>query len=113
MNRILIHFSLLLSVFCVAHKKNNESFTEITISNIGSVSKLITATAIMSLVEKKVIDLDAPVSAYIPEFNPRGANLLDNPITLRMLLNHESGLESDAFHNFHLGYEEPEDSSYS
>jgi CubicO group peptidase (beta-lactamase class C family) len=99
--------------FGTANRKNDEPFTDITISNIGSVSKLITATAIMSLVEKNLIDLDVPVSKYIPEFNPRGTNLLDKPITVRMLLNHESGLESDAFHDFFLGYETPEDYLYS
>ncbi len=99
--------------FGVANKKNNELFTDITISNIGSVSKLITATAIMRLVENKTIDLDAPVSTYIPEFNPRGTNLSNKSITVRMLLNHESGLESDAFKDFFLGNETPEDYSYT
>ncbi|RKX87745.1 MAG: hypothetical protein DRP58_02140 [Spirochaetes bacterium] len=99
--------------FGVANKKNNELFTDITISNTGSVSKVVTATAIMRLVEKKIIDLDESVSTYIPEFNPSGSDLLDNSITVRMLLNHESGLESDAFHNFYLGSEASEDSSYS
>lgn len=99
--------------FGVANKKNNEPFTDITISNTGSVSKVITATAIMSLVEKKLIDLDEPVSTYLPEFNPSGSNQQNRPITVRMLLNHESGLESDAFQDFFLGYETPEDYLYS
>lgn len=99
--------------FGTANKKNDEPFTDITISNIGSVSKLITATAIMRLVENKIIELDEPVSTYIPEFNPRGTNLLNSPITVRMLMNHESGLESDAFQDFFLGYETPKDYPYS
>lgn len=99
--------------FGTANKKNNEPFTDITISNVGSVSKLITAAAVMRLVENNKVDLDSPVSRYIPEFNPNGSDLLDNPITVRMLLNHESGLESDAFHNFFLGTEASDDSSYS
>jgi len=99
--------------FGKANKKNDDAFTDITISNIGSVSKLITATAIMRLVENNLIDLDKSVSTYIPEFNPQGENLLNKPITVRMLLNHESGLESDAFQDFFLGYETPEDYLYT
>ena len=99
--------------FGLAHKKNRTAFTETTISNVGSVSKLITATAVMSLVEKGLIDLDEPVATYIPEFSPIGIETSDTNITVRMLLNHESGLESDAFHNFFLGYETPDDFPFS
>ena len=99
--------------FGLAHKKNRTAFTETTISNVGSVSKLITATAVMSLVEKGLIDLDEPVATYIPEFSPMGIETSDTNITVRMLLNHESGLESDAFHNFFLGYETPDDFPFS
>jgi CubicO group peptidase (beta-lactamase class C family) len=94
--------------FGAASKEKGIPFSTETVSNVGSVAKLITAAAIMRLVEMKAIDLDAPVSAYIPEFNPSGL-LTDNPITVRMLLNHESGLESDGFRGFYLGYEPPED----
>ena len=99
--------------FGSSNREKKIPFTDKTISNIGSVSKLITAAAIMRLAEMKVIDLDAPVSAYIPEFHPVGIEMTDNPITLRMLLNHESGLESDAFRDFFLGDETPEDYPYS
>ena len=99
--------------FGTARREKKILFTDETISNIGSVSKLITATAIMRLVEMNAIDLDAPVSTYIPEFNPGGLTTTDSPITVRMLLNHESGLESDAFRDFFLGNEPPEDSAHS
>ena len=99
--------------FGTSSKENNTPFTDHTISNIGSVSKLITATAIMRLVEMNAVDLDAPVSEYIPEFNPVGSEAMDFPITVRMLMNHESGLESDAFRDFFLGYEAPDDSPFS
>ncbi len=58
--------------FGTANKKEDYSFTDTTISNVGSVSKLITATAVMRLVENKRIDLDEPVSTYIPEFKIKG-----------------------------------------
>jgi CubicO group peptidase (beta-lactamase class C family) len=99
--------------FGLANKKTKEAFTETTISNIGSVSKLITLTAIMRLVEEGMVELDEPVATYIPEFKPLGIEDYSTPITVRMLLNHESGLEADAFQGFFLGYDTPEDFPYS
>lgn len=61
-----------------------------SIWRVGSVSKLFTDIAIMQLVERGEIDLDAPVSTYVPEFAP--ANSFAAPITLRHLMSHRSGL---------------------
>jgi len=61
-----------------------------TTYRIGSVSKLFTDIAIMQLVEKSVLDLDEPVSTYLPDFLPD--NPFVTPITLRLLMSHSSGL---------------------
>jgi CubicO group peptidase (beta-lactamase class C family)/D-alanyl-D-alanine dipeptidase len=61
-----------------------------TIYRVGSVSKLFTDTAIMQLVEKGQIDLDAPITRYLPDFHP--SNPFAKPITLRELMSHRSGL---------------------
>jgi CubicO group peptidase (beta-lactamase class C family)/D-alanyl-D-alanine dipeptidase len=61
-----------------------------TIYRVGSVSKLFTDTAVMQLVEQGKIDLDAPVTRYLPDFHPR--NPYNKPITLRELMSHRSGL---------------------
>src|SRR5690349_21120149 len=61
-----------------------------TVYRVGSVSKLFTDIAIMQLVEQGKIDLDAPVTRYIPEFHPH--NPWERPITLRQLMSHRSGL---------------------
>ncbi|WP_442485545.1 serine hydrolase [Aeoliella sp. SH292] len=61
-----------------------------TMYRIGSVSKLFTDLAIMQLVAAGKIDLDAPIQTYIPEFKPD--NQFGIPITLRMLMSHQSGL---------------------
>lgn len=53
---------------------------------LGSVSKSFTAVCIMQLVEKGKVDLDAPVSAYLPDAAGGGQ------IAVRQLLNHTSGL---------------------
>lgn len=56
---------------------------------IGSVSKVYTAAAIMQLAEKGMINLDQPLTAYIPDFEM--ADIRYQNITPRMLLNHSSG----------------------
>ncbi len=61
-----------------------------TIYRVGSVSKLFTDIAIMQLVEQQRLDLDAPVTSYLPSFQPK--NVYDTPITLRQLMSHHSGL---------------------
>jgi CubicO group peptidase (beta-lactamase class C family)/D-alanyl-D-alanine dipeptidase len=61
-----------------------------TVFRVGSVSKLFTDLAIMQLVEQRKVDLDAPVTRYIPEFHPH--NPYDRPITLRQLMSHRAGL---------------------
>ncbi|WP_327709737.1 beta-lactamase family protein [Streptomyces sp. NBC_00464] len=56
---------------------------------VGSITKTFTAAAVLQQVESGRIGLDAPVGRYLPELVPgeRGA-----AITVRMLLNHTSGL---------------------
>jgi CubicO group peptidase (beta-lactamase class C family)/D-alanyl-D-alanine dipeptidase len=61
-----------------------------TVYRVGSVSKLFTDIAVMQLVEQGKLDLDAPVTKYLPDFKP--INKYDKPITLRMLMSHRSGL---------------------
>lgn len=67
-----------------------DGMTEETLYGIGSVSKMYTATAMMKLVEMGKVDLDAAVTTYIPEFKMADERYKD--ITVRMLLNHSSGL---------------------
>lgn len=61
-----------------------------TIYRVGSVSKLFTDLAVMQLVEAGKLNLDAPITKYLPEFRP--INPSGKPITLRQLMTHRSGL---------------------
>lgn len=54
---------------------------------IGSISKPLTAIALMQLVEAGKIDLDAPVQKYVPTFPDKGA-----VITVRMVAGHLAGI---------------------
>jgi CubicO group peptidase (beta-lactamase class C family) len=63
-----------------------------SIFRAGSISKLFNALAIMQLVEKGRLDLEAPIERYGQQFSI--VNPFDGapPITLRMLLCHRSGM---------------------
>lgn len=63
---------------------------ETLLYGIGSVSKVYTAAAAMKLVEQGLLTLDEPVVTYLPEFTM--ADERYTQITMRMLLNHSSGL---------------------
>ena len=60
------------------------------ILNIGSTSKMYVVTAVMQLVDRCKVDLDAPVTDYISDF--KMADERYKKITVRMLMNHTSGL---------------------
>ncbi|MFO7727840.1 MAG: serine hydrolase domain-containing protein [Desulfonatronovibrio sp.] len=64
--------------------------TRETIFGIGSVSKVFTAAAVMKLVDQGLVNLDDPLTAYLPDFEMLSPEYKD--ITVRMLLNHSSGL---------------------
>jgi CubicO group peptidase (beta-lactamase class C family)/D-alanyl-D-alanine dipeptidase len=61
-----------------------------TVYRVGSVSKLFTDIAVMQLAERGVLNLDAPVTTYLPDFKPK--NPFAVPITLRHLMSHRAGL---------------------
>jgi CubicO group peptidase (beta-lactamase class C family)/D-alanyl-D-alanine dipeptidase len=76
--------------FGLAQPKAGTPATAQTVYRIGSVSKLFTDLAIMQQVEQGKLDLDAPVSRYLPNFKPR--NPSGKSVTLRHLMTHRSGL---------------------
>ena len=57
-----------------------------TVYQWGSMAKMVTATAIMQLHEKGLVDLDGRVSNYLDYFPA------EYPITVRQLLNHSAGM---------------------
>lgn len=61
-----------------------------TVSAVGSISKIFCTTAALQLYEQELLDIDAPVTDYVPEFTMQDERYKD--ITVRMLMNHTSGL---------------------
>lgn len=60
------------------------------VHRIASVSKLFTDIALMQLAETGEVNIDTPVTVYLPEFKP--FNQFKKEITLRQLMTHRSGL---------------------
>jgi len=85
--------------FGMADAANGIPATADTHFEIGSNSKTFTGVMIAQLVERGLIDIDKPVTAYLPGFKI-GAPLgfaAGNPITVRTMLTHHSGIPGDLF----------------
>jgi CubicO group peptidase (beta-lactamase class C family) len=69
-----------------------------TIFGLQSMTKLFTATAVMQAVEAGRLDLDEPITTYLPDFTVRAAfeQHPERRITLRMLLGHTAGFTHEA-----------------
>ncbi|MFF6968816.1 serine hydrolase domain-containing protein [Streptomyces anthocyanicus] len=67
-----------------------------TLFQIGSITKLWTATLVTQLADEGLIDLDAPVREALPEFRIADESAAA-AITVRQLLCHTAGFEGDIF----------------
>jgi dipeptidyl aminopeptidase/acylaminoacyl peptidase/CubicO group peptidase (beta-lactamase class C family) len=78
---------------------NKETGIETTgdsVFQIGSMTKVWTATVAMQLVDEGVLDLDAPVVSVLPELQLADAGVAQH-VTMRHLLTHTSGIDGDIF----------------
>ena len=69
---------------------------------IASISKLVMAIAALRLADEGVVDIDEDVSTYLG-WQVRAPGFPDDPITIRQLLSHRSGLRDDAGYVISLG----------
>ncbi len=67
-----------------------------SIFQIGSITKVMTASLVMQLVDEGKVDLDKPVKQYIRDFTIADKEATKS-ITVRQLLNHTSGMSGDIF----------------
>ncbi|MGW6054960.1 serine hydrolase [Streptomyces sp. NPDC055189] len=87
---------LVLTACGVLHKGTGVQATEDSLFQIGSITKVWTATLIMQLVDEGKLDLDTPVTDVLPELrlsDPESAQ----QVTVRHLLTHTSGIDGDIF----------------
>lgn len=73
-----------------------------TLFQVGSISKTVTATAAMRLVEAGRLALDAPVRRVLPDLR-LSRNDVAERVTLRHLFTHTGGWEGDFFGDFDPG----------
>ncbi|USX55137.1 serine hydrolase [Lentzea sp. HUAS12] len=80
----------------VLNKNTGVETTTDSVFQIGSITKVWTATLAMQLVDEGLLDLDSPVRTYLPEFRIADEDAAAR-ITVRQLLNHTAGFEGDLF----------------
>ena len=83
--------------FGKANREGDIAADRTTLFNIGSISKVFTSAALMLLVDDGLLKLDDKVVKHLPEFAMEDPRHRD--ITLRMLLNHSSGLPGSTLAN--------------
>ncbi len=67
-----------------------------SVFQVGSITKVVTASIIMRLIDQGHLLLDAPVKRYLKDFRVADPYVTEN-VTVRQLLNHTSGLAGDFF----------------
>lgn len=78
--------------------RTGQPATPDSVFQIGSISKVWTATLVMQLVDEGALDLDEPVASYLPDFRVADADVTAR-VTPRHLLAHTSGIDGDFFHD--------------
>ena len=87
-------------VFGVASLESGLPVVHDTVFRVASITKPFTATLVMALVARGVIDLDRPVHDYLPHVRlSDGSRNWQRAITMRHLLSHTAGLDCELLHN--------------
>jgi CubicO group peptidase (beta-lactamase class C family) len=93
--------------FGYADKNGEKRATAQTVYQAASISKPVTAWAIMKLVEEGLVDLDTPVSGYLSSWQLPESAFNNYRVTVRRILSHSAGLSLGGFPGFPPGYRLP------
>jgi len=88
--------------FGFADIENQIPMTKNTVVNIGSITKPVTALCAMQLQDKGLLDINQPVTKYLPQFHPKTRFGDINQIKVKDLIVHSSGIQSDIWKNSDL-----------
>src|SRR5262245_21839077 len=80
----------------VLNKETGVEATHDSVFQIGSMTKVWTATLAMQLVDEGLLDLDAPIVEVLPELRLSDPEAMQK-VTMRHLLSHTSGIDGDVF----------------
>ena len=87
---------LLETAYGVLHVRTQAPATVDSVFQIGSITKVWTATVAMMLVDEGLLELDAPIAEVLPELRLADPDVTKQ-VTLRHLLTHTSGIDGDVF----------------
>ncbi|QXV55840.1 serine hydrolase [Amycolatopsis sp. TNS106] len=85
-----------LASYGVLNTKTGVEVTDDSVFQIGSISKVWTATVVMRLVDEGLLELDAPIADVLPELRLADPGVAGK-VTMRHLLTHTSGIDGDVF----------------
>ena len=88
--------SVVEAAYGVLNKETGVETTTDSVFQIGSMTKVWTATVVMQLVDEGLLDLDAPIVDVLPELRLADADVTKQ-VTMRHLLAHTSGIDGDVF----------------
>lgn len=80
----------------VLSRRTQHAATPDSVFQIGSITKVWTATLVLQLVDDGLLDLDTPVVHYLPDFRVAD-DAATRQVTARHLLTHSSGIAGDFF----------------
>lgn len=84
------------TAYGVLNLRTRTNTTPDSLFQIGSITKVWTATLVMQLVDDGLLDLDAPLTTYLPSFRVADPDVTTS-VTTRHLLAHTSGIDGDLF----------------
>jgi len=85
-----------VAAYGLLNKETGVETTDDSVFQIGSMTKVWTATVVMQLVDEGKLDLDAPVVDVLPELRLSDPDVTAR-LTMRHLLTHTSGIDGDVF----------------
>jgi CubicO group peptidase (beta-lactamase class C family) len=88
--------------FGITNLENPLPVSAETLFQVGSITKTVTATAMMRLVERGLVDLDSPVRSYLPNLRLADSSVAER-VTLRHIFTHTAGWMGDYFDDAGLG----------
>ncbi len=80
----------------VLNLRTSQPATPDSLFQIGSITKVWTATLVMQLVDDGLLDLDEPIARHLPQFAVADPGV-SQQVTARHLLAHTSGIDGDLF----------------
>ncbi|MHB1329409.1 MAG: serine hydrolase domain-containing protein [Gemmatimonadales bacterium] len=86
----------------MANRERNLAVTTDTLFQIGSTTKVFNAALVMTLVDEGKLNLDAPITTWIPDFQVADPGAASK-ITLRQLLSMSSGLDNGSYQDHGRG----------